>query len=58
MGTTYGLGSFSSYLISIANASSLIGRLGPGLVADKVGPINMLLPASTLAGIMVRLSYQ
>jgi hypothetical protein len=29
-GTAAGLGLFSSYLISIANATSIIGRLVPG----------------------------
>lgn len=54
-GTAIGLGDFSSYLISIANALSLLGRLGPALIADRVGPVNLLIPgllgsAATVSG--------
>ncbi|CDZ97503.1 Monocarboxylate transporter [Phaffia rhodozyma] len=53
MGRSQGLGNFSTYLISISNASSVIGRLVPGFFADKVGPINLLAPASMLAGCLM-----
>lgn len=44
-GKEMGLGTYSTYLIAIANAFSTIGRLGPALIADKVGSMNLLIPA-------------
>lgn len=38
-GTRIGLGEFSSYLVAIANAFSLVGRLAPGFFADRVSAI-------------------
>jgi MCP family monocarboxylic acid transporter-like MFS transporter 10 len=38
------LGEYSTYLISIANAASLFGRLLPGLLGDRCGPLNLLIP--------------
>lgn len=43
---------FSFYLLSIANACSAVGRVVGGIVADRTGPINVMLPATLLAGIM------
>jgi MCP family monocarboxylic acid transporter-like MFS transporter 10 len=43
-GTQLNLGEYSTYLISIANAASLFGRLIPGLVGDPLGPFNLLIP--------------
>ncbi|KAK4689172.1 hypothetical protein P7C73_g927, partial [Tremellales sp. Uapishka_1] len=43
-GSVNGLGTYSSYLISIANAASLIGRIVPALFADKIGVLNFLIP--------------
>ncbi|EIW66391.1 hypothetical protein TREMEDRAFT_35282 [Tremella mesenterica DSM 1558] len=45
-GTSIGLGEYSSYLVAVANAGSLAGRLLPALIADRVGPINLLIPVS------------
>ncbi|KAF8753498.1 Monocarboxylate [Rhizoctonia solani] len=42
---------FSIYLIPIANAASLVGRVGSGYVTDKVGPLNTLIPSTLVAGI-------
>ncbi|KAH9888049.1 MFS general substrate transporter [Cubamyces lactineus] len=42
----------SFYLLSIANASSLFGRLGGGILSDCLGPINVLIPGTFLSGIM------
>ncbi|TFK79571.1 MFS general substrate transporter [Polyporus arcularius HHB13444] len=42
----------SFYLLSIANASSAIGRLGGGILADRVGPLNILIPSTFIAGVM------
>jgi MCP family monocarboxylic acid transporter-like MFS transporter 10 len=40
------------YLVSIANAASAIGRIGSGLVADRVGPLNVIMPMTALAGVL------
>jgi len=37
---------FSFYLLSIANATSLFGRLAGGLSADRLGPMNVLIPGT------------
>lgn len=49
-GSRHGLGEFASYLISIANACSLAGRLIPGFYADKVGPVKFVACSSLDAG--------
>ncbi|KAI0760539.1 MFS general substrate transporter [Fomes fomentarius] len=52
-GLTVGLDSdLSFYLLSIANASSLPGRIAGGLLADKYGALNVLIPGMLAAGIM------
>ncbi|KIM36461.1 hypothetical protein M413DRAFT_78188 [Hebeloma cylindrosporum] len=43
---------FSFYLISIANMSSAPGRILTGVVADRVGPVNVIVPMSCMAAIM------
>ncbi|KAJ7186811.1 MFS general substrate transporter [Mycena filopes] len=40
------------YSLSILNAVSLAGRLLPNLIAQRVGPINMLICSCSLAGIL------
>ena len=35
---------FAFYLLSIVNAASVAGRVLPNFVADKVGPLNVLIP--------------
>ncbi|KAI0761308.1 MFS general substrate transporter [Trametes elegans] len=42
----------SFYLLSIANATSLFGRIGGGLLADSCGPLNVLIPGTLIAGVM------
>ncbi|KAI9464986.1 MFS general substrate transporter [Lactarius psammicola] len=42
----------SSYLVSIANAGNAVGRLASGLLADHFGPINVMTPASLIAGVL------
>ncbi|KAG8734989.1 hypothetical protein FRC11_003522, partial [Ceratobasidium sp. 423] len=42
---------FTIYLIPIANAASLVGRVGSGYVTDKLGPLNTLIPSTLVAGI-------
>ena len=40
------------YLLSIINAASIFGRIIPGFVADKIGPMNMIIPCALLTGIL------
>ncbi|KIK62695.1 hypothetical protein GYMLUDRAFT_164197 [Collybiopsis luxurians FD-317 M1] len=44
--------SFSFYLVSIANASSGVGRVWAGLCGDKIGAMNVLVPFTALTGVM------
>lgn len=43
---------FSFYLVAIANAGSSVGRAAGGLLADRVGPLNMMIPSTFIAGIL------
>jgi len=43
---------FAFYLISIANFSSLIGRLSSGILADRYGALNTLIPTTVIGGLM------
>ncbi|EMD38105.1 hypothetical protein CERSUDRAFT_82329 [Gelatoporia subvermispora B] len=43
---------FSFYLLSIANAGSAIGRVGGGVLSDIVGALNIMIPATFVAGIL------
>ncbi|KAI9931613.1 hypothetical protein ASPWEDRAFT_389341 [Aspergillus wentii DTO 134E9] len=40
------------YLLSILNAASSFGRVGPNALADKTGPLNVLTPFSTATAIL------
>lgn len=40
------------YILSIDNALSMVGRLGPPLLADKLGRLNVLTPCVFLIGIL------
>lgn len=40
------------YLVSIANASSFVGRYVCGMICDRVGPMNVIIPFTALAGVM------
>jgi MFS family permease len=42
-----------SYLISIMNGSSFFGRVIPGIIADRVGRLNMLVAAALSSGILI-----
>ncbi|KAG8973604.1 hypothetical protein FRB90_009890, partial [Tulasnella sp. 427] len=42
---------FSFYLVSIANAGSGCGRVLSGVLSDKVGSLNVLIPFSVLAAL-------
>ncbi|KAL5634563.1 hypothetical protein ACGC1H_002567 [Rhizoctonia solani] len=51
-GTEIGLPEdFAFYMIPIANAASLFGRVGSGIVSDRIGPINTLIPSTLVAGV-------
>ncbi|KAG6332856.1 hypothetical protein ID866_6232 [Astraeus odoratus] len=43
---------FTFYTISIANCASLIGRLSSGVLADKYGALNTLIPFTLVGAIM------
>ncbi|KAI0263412.1 MFS general substrate transporter, partial [Gloeopeniophorella convolvens] len=43
-------GDLSFYLVSIANAGSTVGRLASGIIADRVGAMTVMAPATLLAG--------
>ena len=43
---------FSFYLVSIANAGSFVGRLAGGLLADRYGALNIMIPSTFVAGIL------
>ncbi|KAJ7580774.1 major facilitator superfamily domain-containing protein [Mycena floridula] len=43
---------FSFYLVSIANASSLLGRLTTGFAVDKFGGINFIAPMTIAAAVL------
>lgn len=40
---------FSFYLVSIANASSGLGRYAAGVASDKFGPMNVMMPMTASA---------
>ncbi|RPD54932.1 MFS general substrate transporter [Lentinus tigrinus ALCF2SS1-7] len=42
----------SFYLLSIANACSLVGRIGGGVLADRFGAMNVMIPGTLVAGVM------
>ncbi|KAH8117270.1 MFS general substrate transporter [Phellopilus nigrolimitatus] len=43
---------FAFYLVSIANATSIFGRLSSGFLADRIGAINIMSPFTLVAGIL------
>ncbi|KUJ10775.1 MFS monocarboxylate transporter-like protein [Mollisia scopiformis] len=40
------------YMVSIINAASLFGRIIPGVLADKMGPYNVMILSAGLSGII------
>ncbi|KAK4964086.1 hypothetical protein LTR66_012481 [Elasticomyces elasticus] len=40
------------YMLSIINAASIFGRIIPNYVADRTGPINMIVPCALISGII------
>ncbi|CAK7216862.1 hypothetical protein SBRCBS47491_002974 [Sporothrix bragantina] len=43
----------ASYLLAIINAASTFGRIIPGILADKLGRINVLMAGGTATGIII-----
>ena len=43
---------FSFYLLAIANGCSAVGRVVGGYFADRTGPLNIMTPATVIAGVM------
>jgi MFS family permease len=43
----------ASYLLAIVNGASTFGRIIPGIMADKLGSINVLFSASIVSGILI-----
>lgn len=43
----------ANYTASILNGASLFGRIIPGILADKLGPLNMLFCAGISTGILI-----
>ncbi|KAK4980991.1 hypothetical protein LTR28_010007 [Elasticomyces elasticus] len=39
-------------MLSIINAASIFGRIIPNYVADRTGPINMIVPCALISGIV------
>ena len=44
--------SFAFYLLPILNAASVPGRILPNFAGDYIGPLNILIPASFVTGVM------
>lgn len=40
------------YLVSVTNAASIIGRVAAGILGDRHGPLNMIIPFTFLVAIM------
>lgn len=43
----------ASYLLAIVNAASVFGRVIPGILADKLGPLNVVSVAGVVTGVIV-----
>ncbi|TID24958.1 MFS general substrate transporter [Venturia nashicola] len=41
------------YLLSMLNAASTFGRIIPNFVADRVGPLNIIVPCALISGILI-----
>lgn len=44
--------SLAFYLVAIMQAASIVGRIGPSIIADKLGPTNVFIPALVGNGIL------
>jgi predicted MFS family arabinose efflux permease len=41
------------YLLAILNSASVFGRIIPNFVADKLGPMNIIIPCALISGILI-----
>jgi MFS family permease len=41
------------YLLSMLNATSIFGRILPNILADKIGPLNVIVPCAVITGILI-----
>lgn len=46
-------GNLALYLVAILNSTSTVGRILPNLLADRIGPFNMIVPCATICGILI-----
>ena len=46
-------GNLATFLLPILNAAGILGRLVPTFFADKLGPLNVLIPFTMMAALMV-----
>ncbi|KAH0156048.1 MFS general substrate transporter, partial [Aureobasidium melanogenum] len=44
--------SLAFYTLSIINSASVFGRIVPNLIADRTGPMNMIIPCCIISGIV------
>lgn len=42
----------TGYMVSILSAGSVFGRLVPNVVADRIGPMNTIIPCTLIAGVL------
>ena len=45
--------SLTFYILPIINGASIFGRIFPNMLADKIGPLNMIVPCGIISGILV-----
>ncbi|KAK5998069.1 MFS-type transporter dbaD [Cladobotryum mycophilum] len=45
-------GSLSFYIIAVLNAASVFGRITPGLLADRLGSMNTIIPIGFIAAVL------
>lgn len=45
--------SLAFYLVPILNAGSVLGRTLPNMLADKIGPLNVIIPGAGIMGIVL-----
>ncbi|KAF4342649.1 monocarboxylate transporter 2 [Fusarium beomiforme] len=53
MASLHGYKDFAVYTLAIANAGSIVGRIVPGWVSDKIGQFNTMVIVTSLSGILV-----
>lgn len=53
MAAQAGVSQLAQYTVAIANAGSMIGRIIPGFLSDRLGQFNMMYFVSTLSGVLV-----